>query len=349
MPSPFPGMDPFLEAHWGDVHASLIIYSRNQIQRQLPPGLVAGVEQYVSLELDDEVVRFRPDASILRSGTSGSAVATATLELDEADEPYIADEPETQRRIRIEDHEGRLVTTIEFLSSSNKRSAADRDLFHHKQIGLVSRGVNLVEVDLLMPGLWTVFVREDQIPKKYHAPYRICVVRATRPERPECYAAPLQKTLPRIRVPLRPTDRDIVLNLQDLITMAWEDGAFSRRIDYVHDELPPLAPEHAVWVAEQLSANGYPPHSRLEIVRMPASSPPGPVKISNLLVQVGDQVTANQNLLTVELVDDKAAFDLPYDGSGGVVEQVFVTIGQSVTRGSPLIGIRESNHGAKSL
>ncbi len=257
MPSPFPGMDPFLEAHWGDVHASLIIYARNQIQRQLPPGLVAGVEQYVSLEIDDEFFRFRPDASIMRSGTGGSAVATATLELDEADEPYIADEPETQRRIRIEDHDGRLVTTIEFLSPSNKRSTADRDLFHHKQLGLLSRGVNLVEVDLLVSGLWTVFVREEQLPNpKYRSPYRICVVRTTRPDRPECYAAPLQKTLPRIRVPLRPTDRDIVLNLQDLITGAWEDGAFARRIDYVRDELPPLSSEDATWVAQQLAQQG---------------------------------------------------------------------------------------------
>ncbi len=257
MPSPFPGMDPFLEAHWGDVHASLIIYARNQIQRQLPSGLVAGVEQYVSLEIGDEVIRFRPDASIMRGGTSGMAVATATLELDEADEPYIADEPETQRRIRIEDHEGRLVTTIEFLSPSNKRSAADRDIFHHKQVGLLTRGVNLVEVDLLVPGQWTVFVREDQIPKKYHAPYRICVVRVTRPERPECYAAPLQNTLPRIRVPLRTTDRDVVLNLQELITQAWEDGAFARRIDYTHDELPTLAPEDTAWIEEQLAKQGF--------------------------------------------------------------------------------------------
>ncbi len=258
MPSPFPGMDPFLEAHWGDVHARLIVNACNQIQRQLPSGLVAGIEQYVSLEIDDEVFRFRPDASVMRTGTGDSAAAMATLELIEADEPYIADEPETQRRIRIEDIEGRLVTTIEFLSPSNKRSTADRDLFHHKQLGLLSRGVNLVEVDLLVSGLWTVFVREEQLPNpKYRSPYRICVVRTTRPERPECYAASFQKTLPRIRVPLRPTDRDVVLNLQDLISGAWEDGAFSRRIDYVRDELPPLAPVDSAWVAEQLAKQGF--------------------------------------------------------------------------------------------
>ena len=36
MPSPFPGMDPYLEQHWGDVHTSLVIYARNQLQKVLP-------------------------------------------------------------------------------------------------------------------------------------------------------------------------------------------------------------------------------------------------------------------------------------------------------------------------
>jgi hypothetical protein len=37
MGSPFPGMDPYLEQHWGDVHASLIIDGRDQLQQRLPP------------------------------------------------------------------------------------------------------------------------------------------------------------------------------------------------------------------------------------------------------------------------------------------------------------------------
>jgi len=27
MPSPFPGMDPYLEAHWGDIHTRLMARS----------------------------------------------------------------------------------------------------------------------------------------------------------------------------------------------------------------------------------------------------------------------------------------------------------------------------------
>src|SRR5256714_8281502 len=50
MPSPFPGMDPYLEAHWRDVHASLIIYARDLLQGVLPGSLRARVEERVLLE-----------------------------------------------------------------------------------------------------------------------------------------------------------------------------------------------------------------------------------------------------------------------------------------------------------
>src|SRR5438132_8180930 len=50
MPSPFPGMDPYLEAHWRDIHASLIIYARDSLQGVLPGSLRARVEESVLLE-----------------------------------------------------------------------------------------------------------------------------------------------------------------------------------------------------------------------------------------------------------------------------------------------------------
>src|SRR3954452_4981557 len=50
MPSPFPGMDPYLEAHWRDVHARLVIYASEALQGVLPSGLRARVEECVLLE-----------------------------------------------------------------------------------------------------------------------------------------------------------------------------------------------------------------------------------------------------------------------------------------------------------
>ena len=47
MPSPFPGMDPYLERHWGDVHTRLITYSSDQLQTVLPKDLRARVQERV--------------------------------------------------------------------------------------------------------------------------------------------------------------------------------------------------------------------------------------------------------------------------------------------------------------
>src|SRR5262247_2400043 len=50
MPSPFPGMDPYLEAHWRDIHARLVIYACDALQAVLPGALRARVEESVVLE-----------------------------------------------------------------------------------------------------------------------------------------------------------------------------------------------------------------------------------------------------------------------------------------------------------
>src|SRR5271165_7441130 len=50
MVSPFPGMDPYLEAHWRDVHARLIVYACDALQGLLPGSLRARVEETVLLE-----------------------------------------------------------------------------------------------------------------------------------------------------------------------------------------------------------------------------------------------------------------------------------------------------------
>ena len=54
MKSPFPGMDPYLEQFWPDVHASLIIYTRDQLEEQLPANLIARVEERVVFETETD-------------------------------------------------------------------------------------------------------------------------------------------------------------------------------------------------------------------------------------------------------------------------------------------------------
>src|SRR5262245_2320538 len=51
MKSPFPGMDPYLEVFWGDVHTSLITYARDQLRGQLPAALRVRVEEQVTVQV----------------------------------------------------------------------------------------------------------------------------------------------------------------------------------------------------------------------------------------------------------------------------------------------------------
>ena len=43
--SPFPGMDPYLEARWSDVHVTLLAFLAESLQSRLPPDLRARIEQ----------------------------------------------------------------------------------------------------------------------------------------------------------------------------------------------------------------------------------------------------------------------------------------------------------------
>ncbi len=53
MKSPFPGMDPYLEQFWPDVHARMIFYACDQLEEQLPGNLIARVEERVVLETEE--------------------------------------------------------------------------------------------------------------------------------------------------------------------------------------------------------------------------------------------------------------------------------------------------------
>ena len=124
MKSPFPGMDPYLEGHWGDVHTRLMVYASNQINAQLPSDLQARVEETLSVVQDDEPARrIYPDVRIVEQPGEpygGPSEATAAVA-----EPYVVtveDEPQTWRHLEIVDASvgDRVVTIIEILSPANK-------------------------------------------------------------------------------------------------------------------------------------------------------------------------------------------------------------------------------------
>ena len=156
--SPFPGMDPYMEQSWRDVHHKLCTYACDDIQGQLSHGMIARVDERLMVELSPEQSRsIYPDVRVIRrerprpqvavgnaeSGTVTALAEPLTLEID--------DETATEAFIEIIDARsgGRMITVIEFISITNKLPGEGRDIYRRKQLELRSATVSTVEINLL--------------------------------------------------------------------------------------------------------------------------------------------------------------------------------------------------------
>ena len=259
--SPFPGMDPFLERHWRDVHVSLIAFSRGQLNRQLAPPLRARAEERVYIETEEETVERSPDVFIVEQPQSGTASAAASPAAASATiEPVIirlAAEPTIERYLEIVDAESgdKVITVIEFLSPTNKRPGEGRDAYLAKRKEYRQAQVNIVEVDLTRGGSRQDVLPVRRIPRARGATYLACVRRATRPQEVEAYPIPIESRLPAIPIPLRSGDPEILIDLQAVIDLAYEEGHHDM-IDYKKPLDPPLTPAEAEFVDRILAAAG---------------------------------------------------------------------------------------------
>ncbi len=258
MKSPFPGLDPYLEARWGDIHTRLIVYASNQINGQLPDDLQALVEEDVTVLVDDHTRTIYPDVQVVEqpavSPVEGSLANVALAE------PYVVnldDELKTQRRVEIvaTREGGKLITVIEFLSRANKSGVIGPELYARKQRELIRAGVNLVEIDLIRTGEFVLAVPREALPRPCQTPYLICITRATNKTRYELYPISLRSPLPNIPIPLRPTDKDVVLRLQPLLDDCYRDGRYDR-LDYRTNLSPRLVEEDAQWADALLREKG---------------------------------------------------------------------------------------------
>jgi hypothetical protein len=253
--SPFPGMDPYLERHWRDVHTALITYARDRLSSTLPDNLLARMEERVYVEtagLPSRVVM--PDVKIVedRAAVPASPATSSGVAVAEPVVLHLDAEPVTEPYIVITDLDGnRIVTVIEFLSPANKEEGAGRDAYLKKRKELLASDANLVEIDLVRSGEWLSLLRPYHVPQQYRTTYRACVRRDTRRDRAELYPITLRQKLPTIRIPLRATDEDVPLDLQAIVEQAWRNGRYDRT-DYGKPCDPPLAGEDAAWAAQLL-------------------------------------------------------------------------------------------------
>ncbi len=250
-------MDPWLELRWRDVHASVIIYIRNQLQPQLPDSLVARAEEEILVDAADLPPRsVRPDVTVSEepSGAATGGVAILAPPMPVA-KPFLVrtTEAEVNQRVEIVDLGSgeRVVTAIEVLSPANKLPGKAREAYRAKQRDFIAGGINLVEIDLVRQGQWVFSVDEASVPLPLRAPYMACVFRMTQPELRAFYSLPLRQPLPTIAIPLRPGDREAAVDLQAAVSRAYEDGRYDRT-DYRRPLNPPLPPDDAAWAADLL-------------------------------------------------------------------------------------------------
>lgn len=268
MPSPFPGMDPYLEhpEFFPDLHDSLVIYLREALQPRLPKPYYVRVRSRVWVEYTNRVIE--PDVNLLRAnqpaaappdnGGITGAVVVALREVavpnDETREPFL--------EIHTVQGDRQLVTAIEVLSLSNKKiNSEGRKLYLEKQRDLLNSQVNLVEIDLLRGGEHSTAVPlADATAAAGPFDYHVCVRRMDALQQRYVYPIRLEQRLPEILLPLLPGDAGVSIDLQAVFDRCYDTGGYDRLSPYAdRPPDPPLAPERAGWATQLLREKGLLP------------------------------------------------------------------------------------------
>ena len=268
MPSPFPGMDPYLEAKglWPDFHHRFATEISNELNMALPDAYYAQLELRQDLGIlqdGGKPPRIVPDVAVVRHPRPSPfpRAGTALLErprraLSPGIDLIISYEkvPHPFIEIRETTRGHKLVTLIEILSPSNKYPGPDYEAYLRKRREIVMSDANLIEIDLLRSGqrlaadmdlaatLVEVVPRPD---------YLVLVYRAwKRGERTavEVFGSMLREWLPCIPVPLKQEEPEVPLDLQFVFNRTYEGGPYRRgAVDYSRPPVPPLSEADAAW------------------------------------------------------------------------------------------------------
>jgi Protein of unknown function (DUF4058) len=255
MPSPFPGMDPYLEdpAHWPDVHHGLIDEIRAQLNSILRPKYVARVEErtYFPEPDDPGVTLYIPDVRVIESARRGRGPSGGVAIAGSVQMVTLVDDEFHEARVEIVEVETRsVVTVIEVLSPSNKLlGSASRTSFLEKRSEIMRSPINWVEIDLLRGKT----ILEQSVFKRLEPhDYRVHVSPVELRPEGRVWTIRLEDRLPTVGVPLRTPDRDAPLDLQAVLANAYERAAYDATIDYTRDPKPPLTKAQAAWAKKFL-------------------------------------------------------------------------------------------------
>lgn len=251
MPSPFPGMNPYLEHPeiWPGIHLLLIGELTKFLSPQLRPKYRAAVEVRIYETIREESLLVGiPDLIVKRSQaqtqqpTSNVAIVPSTVKPEKVEVPL----PETIKQGYLEIREvatKEVVTAIEILSSVNKRSGEGRQQYESKRNRVLGSSTHLVEIDLLRRG--------EPLPvygSNIKSHYRILVSRGDCRPQADLYSFNVEDAIPLFPIPLKSGDTEPFVNLQILLNNVYDQGSYDLEIDYTQEPVPPLLGEDQVWL-----------------------------------------------------------------------------------------------------
>jgi hypothetical protein len=244
-------MNPYLEQEvaFHDFHQTCIPIIRELLNERIRPRYFAAVD--ITLYIHEPPAEQRralgkPDVIVAKGSAAGDAEGAARfsqpapaygllpLEIDEVRLSYLEIR-------RLQDR--RLVTVIEMLSPSNKYAGGDRQKYLQKRRDIFATDVHLVEIDLLRGGPRLPL---DGMPD---CDYCALVGRAT--ERPKVGIFPigLRERLPTIPIPLIEPDGDAMLDLKQMLDIAYDRSGYDEYI-YERSPEPALRPADAEWAKQ---------------------------------------------------------------------------------------------------
>lgn len=253
MPSPFPGMNPYLEQDdaWHDFHRRFLPAAAAAIGAQLGPDYIVKIDEHVYIhELPAEPRRLleRADLGVTTFRPAGDPRGSGLLDAPARVRLPVAVDFEREAFVEIRDRRSReLVCIVELLSPSNKRPGPDREQYLAKRRQILASAAHLVEVDLLRGG--EAMPSDDQPPSDYS----VTVSRVE--DRPVAGFWPigLRDPLPEIPIPLRPPHLGARLDLQSLLHHVYDAARYELYI-YDGEPSPSLPPDDLAWSREFVPA-----------------------------------------------------------------------------------------------
>jgi hypothetical protein len=243
MPSPLPGMNPWLETPelWSEFHSRMIVAIADALAENLSREYRVAVEKRVYLDQGDETVLIGiPDVALIAPPsptTTQTAILTTPITVEVPLEEEIQERYLEIREVTT----GRVVTVIELLSPKNKRSGVGRNTYLQKRRQIMISQTHLIEIDLLRAG--------EPLPMMgaVASHYRILVSPSSSRPKAQLYAFNLREPIPTIAVPLDGS-ATIPLDLQPLLHQVYDRARFELAIDYRQALSPKLSTDETAWI-----------------------------------------------------------------------------------------------------